>query len=97
MRRSRACSTSTCGVVKRFFLSLRLYDPYQYGRLRHGQATAMSTSLLISPVSNVAILAAALVLQQIHGTAFAVLFLQPYGFPVEVISELLNETIEDKC
>lgn len=57
----------------------------------------MSTSLLISPVSNVAILAAALVLQQIHGTAFAVLFLQPYGFPAEVISELLNETIEDKC
>jgi hypothetical protein len=46
--------------------------------------------LPIAPVSNVALLAAALELQRTHGTEFAVLFLEPYGFDPEVIKALLH-------
>lgn len=43
-----------------------------------------------SAVNNVAILAAALLLQQLHGTEFAALFLQQHGFDDAVITELLG-------
>jgi hypothetical protein len=51
------------------------------------------------PVCNVAILAAALELQLIFDTGFAMQFLTPYGFTAEVVQELLhpaaNVVIED--
>jgi hypothetical protein len=51
--------------------------------------------LPISPVSNVAVLAAALLLQRIHGTEFAARFLQPYGFDDGVVLELLGQDTGD--
>lgn len=44
------------------------------------------------PINNVAILAAALLLQQLHGTEFAARFLQQHGFDDSVITELLGSS-----
>lgn len=49
----------------------------------------MSAVLPVARVSPVAILAAALELQRIHGTEFAVRFLEPYQFDPEVVTTLL--------
>lgn len=49
----------------------------------------MTAVLPVARVSPVAILAAALELQRIHGTEFAVRFLEPYQFDPEVVNALL--------
>ena len=51
----------------------------------------MTAVLPVARVSPVAILAAALELQRIHGTEFAVRFLEPYQFAAEVVHALLYE------
>ena len=78
-------------------LAVVAVDPEQREESCLPQYVAMTNHQLASPVCGVTILAAALLLQEIHGTAFAVRFLQPYGLAAEVVSELLNETIEDRC
>lgn len=55
----------------------------------HGE---MNTNLPKPYVSRVVILAAAVELQRIHGTEFAVRFLEPFGFDHQVINELLQLT-----
>ena len=55
----------------------------------------MPTLLSPSPASHVAILAAALLLQRLHGTEFAARFLQPYGFDAGVVSQLLGQDTGD--
>jgi len=50
----------------------------------------MRKTLPNSPVSSVAILAAALELQRIHGTKLATRFLEPYGVDEQVVNELLE-------
>jgi len=44
------------------------------------------------PINNVAILAAALLLQKLYGTEFAARFLQQYDFDDALITELLGSS-----